>query len=110
MRNIDECTNEPVYECLWPLGAGPTGSFESANGITDLSGKTIGELWDVMFQGDIMLGRIREELSIRFPGVKFVGHEVFGDTHGAQRVANLARLPAVLKELEVDAVISCVGA
>ena len=110
VKRDDAITNEPVFECLWPLGPAASGKIEPARRIADLSGKTVGELWDGLFHGDIMLAGIREELSKRFPGVKFVGYDRFGDIHGPKRNEVLARMPTLLKELYVDAVISCVGA
>ena len=74
-KRDDAITNEPVFECLWPLGPAASGKNEPARRIADLSGKTVGELWDGLFHGDIMLAGIREELSKRFPGVKFVGYD-----------------------------------
>lgn len=51
----------------------------------DLSGKTVAELWDFMFQGEIVFPTLREELARRYPGIRFVDYETFGDTHGPWR-------------------------
>jgi hypothetical protein len=45
-------------------------------------------------------------LAQRFPGVKFVGYKTFGSTHGAEEHEVLAKLPARMRELGVDAIIS----
>jgi hypothetical protein len=50
--------------------------------------------------------RLEEELARRFPGVRFVRYDAFGSTHGRDEQRVLAELPAKLKALEVDAVIS----
>jgi hypothetical protein len=47
-----------------------------------------------------------EELASRFPGVRFVRYDTFGSTHGRDEQRVLAELPAKLKALGVDAVIS----
>ncbi len=110
MKHEDTIASEPVFECLWPLGPLTSGKIEPARRIENLSGKTVGELWDGLFHGDVMFTEIRKALSARFPGVKFVGYDTFGDTHGPIRNEVLARMPALLQELRVDAVISSVGA
>jgi len=48
----------------------------------------------------------RVVLARRFPGVRFVRYDAFGSTHGRDEQRVLAELPAKLKALEVDAVIS----
>jgi hypothetical protein len=53
---------------------------------------------------------IEQELSKRYPGVKFIGPDAFGNTHGGDEHEVIAGLPEKLKELGVDAVISGIGA
>ncbi len=81
-----------------------------ASRIGDLSGKTVAELWNFLFQGETIFPAIRAEMSKRFPGVKFVSYDAFGSTNGPLRTEILARLPQMLRERGVDAVISGVGA
>ena len=45
-----------------------------------------------------------------YPGIKFVSHEVFGNTHGSRQKELVAAVPEKLREHGVDAVISSVGA
>ena len=45
-------------------------------------------------------------LAQRYPGVKFVDYRTFGSTHGAEEHEVLANLPARMRELGVDAIIS----
>ena len=49
---------------------------------------------------------LEEELTRRYPGVRFVRYDTFGSTHGRDEGRVLAELPAKLEALEVDAVIS----
>ena len=43
------------------------------------------------------------------PNVRFITHDTFGSTHGSDEARILAELPANLKSLQVDAVISGMG-
>ncbi|MBI2957901.1 MAG: hypothetical protein HYY32_03570, partial [Chloroflexi bacterium] len=74
-----------------------------------LSGKTIGELWNLVFRGDKIFPILEEELSRRFPGVKFERYETFGPTHGPDEAKAINELPGKLKKYSCDAVISGVG-
>jgi hypothetical protein len=49
---------------------------------------------------------LESALAERFPGVKFVSYRTFGSTHGAEEHEVLRSLPARMRELNVDAVIS----
>ena len=101
---------EPQYDCLWPLGLTPDGQFELAPRLNDLAGKTVAELWDYLFHGEVVFARIREELTVRYPGIRFVGYDTFGSTNGPLRADILARMPELLREHRIDAVISGIGA
>ena len=101
----------PGYEVVWPLGkSAARSSIELSPPVSDLNGKTIGELWDFMFKGDQMFAIIREQLKERFPGVKFVDSRTFGNIHGSSEAEVIAALPDLLRQHGCDAVISAVGA
>ena len=53
---------------------------------------------------------LREHIQARFPGVKFVGHEEFGNFHGAREHAVSAAIPDKLRAHGADAVIVGIGA
>ena len=59
--------------------------------------------------GDDIFPMIEEELSKRYPGIKFVSYHEFGSTHGGSEPEVLAALPAKLKQNKCDAVISGIG-
>lgn len=101
---------EPVYEVVWPLGKSMYETAPLAPEIPDLGGKTVCELWDWRFRGEDISPALREELSKRYPGIKFVDYNTFGDTHGPKEREVVANLPKMLKEHRCDAVISSVGA
>jgi hypothetical protein len=102
--------HEPMYEVVWPLGKSHWDKRPLNPGIADLNGKTVGEVWDRVFRGEEIFPAIREALKKRFPRVRFVEYDTFGDTHGVNQKKVLADMPALLKQHEVDVVISGVGA
>jgi hypothetical protein len=96
-------TNERV---LWPRGRKTAEVVSLAPRLHTLEGKTIGQLWDDLFRGDEIFPMLEEALSARFPGVTFVGYKVFGSTHGRDEQRVITELPARLRQLGVDAIIS----
>ena len=101
---------EPRYDVLWPLAARAVKTQAGAPAIPDLSGKTVCELWDYIFRGEIIYPEIRKHLSARYPGIKFIGYDVFGNIHGPKQRDIVAGLAEKLRELKCDAVISGIGA
>jgi hypothetical protein len=78
--------------------------------LKDLAGRRIGLIWDYRFHGDLVFSVIRRELSERFPGVTFVGHEAFGDVHGPREREVLEDLPRRLLANGCEAAIVAIGA
>ena len=107
---IQSAASEPVYEVVWPLGRSAYATRAPQARIADLSGKTVGELWDYLFRGEEIFPLVREELKARFPGIKFVSYDVFGNVHGPQQRELVAAVPELLKQHGCDAVISAIGA
>ena len=95
-----------LEQVLWPRGRRTVTARPVAPRLSTLAGKTVGQLWDDLFRGDEIFPILEEELTRRFPGVRFVRYDVFGSTHGRDEQRVLAELPGKLKALEVDAVIS----
>ena len=75
-----------------------------------LNGKTVAQLWDFLFRGDEVFTLLEEGLRARYPGVRFVGWKEFGNTHGSNEREVVKALPARLRELGADAVISGMAA
>jgi hypothetical protein len=98
------------YEAVWPLGKSHWDKRDLNPGIGDLNGKTIAEVWDRVFRGEEVFPAIREAIRKKYPGVRFVEYDTFGDPHGVNQKQVLADLPAKLREHKIDAVISGVGA
>jgi hypothetical protein len=98
------------YEVLWPRSPRQNRNKTFAQRFSSLSGKRIGFLWDYLFRGDEVFTILQNAISERFPDTEFVSWKEFGNTHGSDERQILANLPARLKELRVDAVISAMAA
>ena len=97
------------YQALWPRSPRQSKVKALAKRLDTLEGKTIAQVWDQVFRGNEVFGFLEEGIKARYPGVKFVNWREFGNTHGSDERAVVAALPAKLKELGVDAVISGMG-
>jgi hypothetical protein len=101
---------EAQYEVLWPLGRKAVKASRAASRLSTLSGKTVGELWDHRFRGDVVYPMVREHLRTLYPDIKFIEYPVFGDFHGPQSKKVLAELSEKLRANGCDAIISGIGA
>lgn len=96
---------------LWPLARRAAKARALAPRVPDLNGKTICELWDVIFRGETIYPLVREYIRERFPRVNFVDYTHFGNFYGAREEDDIAaRLPAKLKAHKADAAIVGIGA
>jgi hypothetical protein len=102
--------SEAVYEVVWPLGKSIYDTRDSTARVGDLDNKVVGELWDGLFRGEEIFPMVRERLKARFPGIRFVTYDVFGNIHGPQQRELLAHVPELLAKHGVDVVISAIGA
>ncbi len=98
-----------TYPVVWPRGERTIGVVPLAKRLDSLEGKTVAQLWDFVFRGDEIFPILQEELKKRYPGVKFISYETFGNTHGEDESEIMRGLPEKLKALGVDAVISGMG-
>lgn len=101
---------EPIFEVLSPVPARRVHEGRAAPRLPDLAGRTVGELWDVMFRGELVFPLVREHFRRRFPGVRFVEYDHFGNIYGPADRDALAALPDRLRAAGVDAVIVGIGA
>ena len=102
-------TQETLYSVVWPRSELTVAFKPMAKRLNTLDQKTIAFCWDYVFRGDEIWGILKEQISARYAGVKFVDYEVFGATHGGDEHKVVAALPEKLKTLGVDAVVSGIG-
>lgn len=98
--------NSGYFECHWPRAERQQKRRRLAPRLASLEGKTVAQLWDFLFRGDQVFALLEEGLKARYPGVKFIGWQEFGNTHHNDEKALIANLPKRLREMGVDAVIS----
>jgi hypothetical protein len=100
---------EPVFEVVSPARASSIKAKPLAPSLKALEGKTICELWNYVFLGDVTFPKIKELLVKKYPGVKFVPYTEFERTHGPDEESERAMikaLPGKLKKYGCDAVLS----
>ena len=102
--------SEGTFQVVWPLGKHAYQTRSPNARIPDLRNKVVAETWDYLFRGEEIFPILREELTARFPGIRFIPYDVFGNLHGPQQLELIARVPELLKQHKVDAVISAIGA
>ena len=102
---------EPAFEVVWPSGKSASEAIALAGRGQALGKvKTICELWDWVFRGEDIFPALRELLSKRYPGIKFIDYDAFGNIHGPKEAELIKALPEMLRKRGCDAVISGVGA
>ena len=97
------------YQVVWPRSAKSVEVKPLAPRLASLEGKTIGFVWDYLFRGDEIWPTLKEELSARFTGMRFVDYDAFGSTHGEDEHQVLDSMPGKIRELKVDAIVSGMG-
>ena len=98
---------EEVYKVVYPIGTQTTQQRKVSDSISDLNGKTICELWNYAFRGDDSFSIIEKLMKKKYPDVKFVSYENFGNIHDPSEEAKMmAELPAKLRKFKCDAVIA----
>jgi len=106
----DSGASEGKFDVVWPLSRRAVTGARAAGRLPDLNDKVVCELWDVIFRGETIYPLVREHIKARFPRVKFVGYEEFGNFHGAREHQVTATIPDKLREHKADAVIVGIGA
>ena len=106
---MPEVSSDGYYEVLWPRATRQLKRKALAPRLETLQGKKVAQLWDFIFRGDEVFDGLEEGLAQRYPGIEFVSWREFGNTHGGSEREVVAALPARLKALGVDAVISGMG-
>jgi hypothetical protein len=95
------------YRVVSPAGVSSQGVKAVAPPLGDLDGLTIGEISNYQFHHAMTFDVIKAALLERFPNLKFVPYQTFGNVDDPNRESEvLAALPDKLREQGVDAVIT----
>ncbi len=82
--------------------------------LDDLNGKTVGELWNGVFKGDVTFPAIRKLLQDRYPRLNIIPYTEFphrpGNDHPKEQWERARHAAALAKEKGCDALISGNGA
>jgi hypothetical protein len=101
--------NPPTFPVVSPQTPRTAQSVPLAPRLDTLEGKTLAFVWDYLFRGDEIWALLKEGLSARYAGMKFVDFDMFGSTHGGNEREIVAGLAAKMKALGVDAYLSGMG-
>ena len=93
-------------EVVWPLGRVAVPKQPLAPRLDTLEGKTICGLYNGSFRFEETWPLVKQLLSKKYPGIKFVGWEEFGKFHGKEEMPLLEALPGKLAQYNCDAVVS----
>ncbi len=102
-------TGDGIYSVVWPRAPRTVEAEPLAPRLGTLEGKTVAFAWDYIFRGDEIWTLLGEGLAARYPGMRFVGWEEFGSTHGPDERQIVAGLGAKLRSLGVDGLVSGMG-
>ncbi len=95
-----------MYEVVYPLGRLTQQAKPIATRLKTLEGMTIGELSNHKFGSELTFAVIERSLAKRYPNIKFIPHETFGNTYGPSESDVVRDLAEKLREYGCDAVIS----
>ena len=97
-----------VYEIVSPLARKTSTTIPSASPLSSLDGKTIGLMWTLYTNGDVLANMLRDLLVKRFKNLKFV---VLPPGKGRQwgNYPDNESIGEVVEESGVDAVIVTMG-
>ena len=103
-----------TFEVVSPVGLEMIESSGSAGRLESLDGKTIGEVWNGVFKGDLTFPIIREQLRQKYPSLRIIPYTEFPHTAGSDNPTHqrerARELAALAREKGCDAVISGMGA
>lgn len=97
-----------------PEGERAVAAVRRAPRLPGLDGKTVGEIWNGVFKGDLTFPLIRARLVAQYPGLKVIPYTEFphapgGDDPARQR-QRAVQLATLAREKGCDAIISGNGA
>ncbi|MBI2906677.1 MAG: hypothetical protein HYX92_03355 [Chloroflexi bacterium] len=99
-----------MYKVVSPLGESTVEEVAIAPRLSDLNGKTVCEVWNGAFRGNVTFPVIRKLLEKRYPGVKVIPYTEFPlqDFHGTtgQLLERVKAMVDLAIQKGCDAVIS----
>ena len=102
------------FSVVSPVGQPAVRTTRGAGRLDTLDGRTVGELWNGVFKGDVTFPVIRRLLQARHPQLTIIPYTEFPHAHGsdnpAQQRERARKLAALALEKGCDAVISGNGA
>lgn len=102
------------YEVVSPLGEPVVKERRMGRYLDTLNGKTVCEIWNEEFRGQITLSLVREALQKQYPGVNIIPYTEFpGSTINRQTTEEMTKtleaMRVALLEKGCDAVITAEG-
>lgn len=98
------------FDVISPVGGPVIRQAGIAPRLSDLHGKTVGEVWNGVFKGDQTFPVIRQMLKERFPSITIIPYTEFPFRHGGdnptQQNQLAAEIAAMAREKGCDALIS----
>ena len=105
-----DTNHDGQYSVYWPSAPKPGRKNRPlAHRLETLAGKKIALMWGYLFRGDEVYATLESALKEKYPGISFINWAEFGSIHGNDEREVVAGLPARLKELGADAVLSGMG-
>jgi len=103
-----------TFEVVSPVGLEVIKGSGSAGRLENLDGKTIGEVWNGVFKGDVTFPIIREQLRQKYPNLRIIPYTEFPHTAGSdnptQQRERARELAVLARQRGCDGVISGMGA
>jgi hypothetical protein len=99
-----------IMQVVSPEGLPLDASGEASRPLDDLAGKTIGEVYNNHFKGELMFRTYRRLFEEKYPGIRIIPYDQFpivyvgGDAASQKRIAK--EIAAIAKERGVDAIIT----
>ena len=102
------------YSVVSPAGLEAVKARHTAPRLADLNGKTVAEVWNGVFKGDVAFPIVRKLLKQRYPGITIIPYTEFYHLPGSDVPAHQRALTQEIVEQArakgADAVITGMGA
>lgn len=103
-----------ILQVVSPLGLEAVKSGGGAPRLADLDGRTVCEVWNGVFKGDVTFPIIRQALQRRFPRLRVIPYTAFphapGSDNPAQQHERARRIAGMARAQGAEALISGNGA